>query len=160
VPEEAPTITQAVERVAEGGLVLVGPGVYEEEIRITTPDVTLRGLDRNDTVIDGGGTRSFGVVGAADGVRVENLTVRSALFYGVLVTSVHGDGGPLAHGGPGYTRLDPDEFPPLERFAVSHVTASNNGLYGIYAFNARHGSITDSYAPASTSASARSATCS
>ncbi len=149
VPEEAPTITEAVERVAEGGLVLVGPGVYEEEVRITTPDVTLRGLDRNDTVIDGGGTRSFGVVGAADGVRVENLTVRSALFYGVLVTSVHGEDGPLAHGGPGYSRLDPEEFPPLERFAVSHVTASNNGLYGIYAFNARHGSITDSYASGS-----------
>lgn len=149
VPEDASTISAAVDEVAEGGLVLVGPGVYTEEVRITTPDVTLRGVDRNTTVIDGEGTRSFGVVGAADGVRVENLTVRSALFYGVLVTSVHGDDGPLAHGGPGYTRLDPEEFPPLERFGVSHVTASNNGLYGIYAFNARHGSITDSYASGS-----------
>jgi hypothetical protein len=149
VPEDAPTITEAVDQVAEGGMVLVGPGTYPEEVTIDTADVTLRGVDRNDTVIDGGGIRSFGVFASADGVRIENLTVHSTLFYGVLVTGMHDENGPLAHGGPGYTELDPSEFPPVERFSIDHVTAYNNGLYGIYAFNARHGSISDSYASGS-----------
>ncbi|MFT4157679.1 MAG: right-handed parallel beta-helix repeat-containing protein [Microbacterium sp.] len=149
VPGDAPTITEAIDQVAPGGLVLVSPGVYEEEVTIDKEGITLRGVDRNDTVIDGGGLRSFGVFVSADGVRVQNLTVRSAQFYGVLVTGMHDENGPLAHGGPGYSSLDTDAFPPIERFAVEGVTASNNGLYGIYAFDARHGVIADSYASGS-----------
>ncbi len=149
VPGDAPTITAAVDLVSSGGMVLVEPGVYAEEVTIDKPDVTLRGTDRNGTVIDGEGTRSFGVFAHADGVRIENLTVHSTLFYGVLVTGMHDENGPLAHGGPGYTELDPSEFPPVERFRIDHVTAYNNGLYGIYAFNARHGVIADSYASGS-----------
>ncbi len=149
VPADAPTISEAVDLVAEGGMVLVSPGTYEEEVTIDKAGVTLRGLDRNETVIDGGGTRAFGVFASADGVRIENLTVHSTLFYGVLVTGMHDENGPLAHGGPGYTELDPSEFPPVERFSIDHVTAYNNGLYGIYAFNARHGQIVDSYASGS-----------
>ncbi|UFU06795.1 right-handed parallel beta-helix repeat-containing protein [Ruania halotolerans] len=149
VPGDTATIGAAMEEVAPGGLVLVEPGTYPEEVTIDVENVTLRGTDRNQVIIDGAGVRSFGVVATADGVRIENLTVHSALFYGVLVTSMHDESGPLAHGGPGYTELDPAEFPPLERFAVDHVTAYNNGLYGIYAFNARHGRIADSYASGS-----------
>ena len=149
VPQDAPTISAALESVREGGMVLISPGTYPEEVTIDTPDVTLRGTDRNAVIIDGGGERSFGVFASADGVRIENLTVRSTLFYGVLVTGMHDESGPLAHGGPGYTELDPSDFPPVERFSISHVTAYNNGLYGIYAFNAQHGSIADSYASGS-----------
>lgn len=145
VPEDAATITQAMGRVAPGGLVLVGPGTYREKVTITTKDVTLRGTDRNTVVIDAEGRRSYGVLGAADGVRVENLTVTQALLYGVLVTSSQQDGEPLAQGADGYEEIDPDEFPPLQRFRVDHVTAINNGLYGIYAFNAQHGVIADSF---------------
>ncbi|WP_166356207.1 right-handed parallel beta-helix repeat-containing protein [Phytoactinopolyspora limicola] len=149
VPDDAPTIGAAVEQVNNGGLVLVAPGTYPEEVTINKSDVTLRGEDRNGTIIDGEGSRSFGVFVSADGVRIENLTVHSTLFYGVLVTGMHDENGPLAHGGPGYTELNPEQFPPVERFAINHVTAYNNGLYGIYAFNARHGTITDSYASGS-----------
>ncbi|GGH40878.1 right-handed parallel beta-helix repeat-containing protein [Microbacterium album] len=149
VPADAATISEAVAAVAEDGLVLVSPGVYEEEVLIDTPGITLRGLDRDETVVDGGGMRPFGVVAIADGVSVENLTVTGATFYGVLVTGLHDENGPTAHGGDGYSTFDPEQFPPLERFSISHVTAYNNGLYGLYAFNARHGVIRDSYASGS-----------
>lgn len=149
VPEDAATISEAVDRVAPGGLVLVGPGVYREAVTITTEDVTLRGTDRNEVVIDAEGRRSYAVLGAADGVRVENLTATRGLLYGVLVTSSQDDGEPQAQGASGYEPIDPEKFPPLQRFRVDHVTAVNNGLYGIYAFNAQHGVITGSFASGS-----------
>ena len=149
VPTDAATITEGVERVAEGGLVLVEPGVYTETVIIDKPGVTLRGTDRNEVVIDGEGLRPEGVVVIADGVRVENLTVRSHTFNGVLVTGMPEGSGAQAHGLDGYETLDPEKFPPIERFSISHVTSYNNGLYGIYAFDSRHGTITDSYASGS-----------
>lgn len=149
VPGDAPTITEAIDAVAPNGLVLVAPGVYEEEVLIDKAGVTVRGEDRNRTVIDAGGVRPYGVVGVADGVTVQNLTVTGATFYGVLVTGMFTEDGPEARGSSGYTSLDPEEFPPLQRFLVDHVTAYNNGLYGIYAFDAQHGAIRDSYASGS-----------
>lgn len=149
VPSDAATIGEAVEMAEPGDMVLIAPGIYPEEVTIDVENLTLRGEDRNDVIIDGEGVRSFGVFASADGVRIENLTVTSNLFYGVLVTGMHDENGPIAHGGPGYTPLDPAQFPPVQRFSIDHVTASNNGLYGIYAFNAQHGTITDSYASGS-----------
>lgn len=150
VPSDVPTIGQAVELVAEGGMVLIEPGVYREQVVVDRPNITIRGLDRNETVIDGEGRRPFGIVATADGVTIQNLTVHSTTFYGVLVTGMHSDdGSPTAHGGDGYTALDPEKFPPLQRFLIDHVTAYNNGLYGIYAFDAQHGVISNSYASGS-----------
>ncbi|MBO0609979.1 right-handed parallel beta-helix repeat-containing protein [Myceligenerans salitolerans] len=149
VPDEHTTVQAAVDAASPGDLVLVSPGTYAESVLVDTDDVTVRGTDRNAVVIDGEGVRSSGVVATADGVRIENLTVRRTMHYGVLVTGMHDDDGPSAHGTDGYERLDPSRFPPVERFAVRHVTAANNGLYGIYAFDARHGAITDSYASGS-----------
>jgi len=149
VPEDVTTLGEAADRVAPGGTILIGAGHYAEQLLIDTPDVTVRGVDRNDTVIDGGGIRPYGVVAVADGVRVENITVTGATFYGVLFTGLHDENGPSAPTADGYQRWDPQQFPPLQRFRVDHVTAFNNGLYGIYAFNSQHGVITDSYASGS-----------
>ncbi|GAA3025436.1 right-handed parallel beta-helix repeat-containing protein [Microbacterium dextranolyticum] len=149
VPADAPTVQDAAARVAPGGMILIAPGTYPETVTISTPDVTVRGEDRNGTVIDGGGIRPYGVVSIADGVRVENLTVTGATFYGVLFTGLHDDSGPSAPSANGYEKWDPTKFPPLQRYLVDHVTATNNGLYGIYAFNAQHGVIRDSYASGS-----------
>lgn len=149
VPADEATIQDAVDRVAPGGLVLVSPGTYHESVIVSTEDVTVRGTDRNAVVIDGEGLRPHGVVGIADGVRVQNLTVQNHTFYGVLVTGLHDAAGPRANTDSGYENFDPAEFPPLQRFQVDHVTAANNGLYGIYAFNAQHGVISDNYASGS-----------
>ncbi|MDH2413347.1 right-handed parallel beta-helix repeat-containing protein [Nocardioides sp. CER19] len=149
VPQDATSIQAAVDHVAAGGLVLVGPGTYHESVVVSTADVTVRGTDRNRTVIDGAGVRPYGVVSIADGTRVQNLTVRDHTFYGVLVTGVHDKHGPRANNADDYDEFEPDEFPPVQRFAVDHVTAYDNGLYGIYAFDAQHGVIADSYASGS-----------
>jgi len=149
VPAEYPTIAAALDVATPGSLVLLAPGTYRESALVDVPDVTLRGLDRAGVVIDGEGLRANGVQVVADGVRVENLTVVNHTFNGVLVTGMHDDDGPQAHNMDGYETLDPDRFPPLRRFSVSHVTASNNGLYGIYAFDARDGVVRDSYASGS-----------
>ena len=145
VPGDVATISEAVELVSEGGLILVSPGTYKESVTIDKPDVTLRGTDRNGVVIDGEGLRANGVQVITDGVRVQNLTVRNHTFNGVLVTGLHDANGAQAHNLDGYEKLDPEEFPPLQRFEVASVTASNNGLYGIYAFNSQHGVIRDNY---------------
>ncbi|WP_418061185.1 right-handed parallel beta-helix repeat-containing protein [Pimelobacter simplex] len=150
VPQDAPTIQEAVDRVAPGGMVLVSPGTYHESVVVATEDVTVRGTDRAGVVIDGDGIRPHGIVGIADGVRIQNLTVQRTTFYGVLVTGLHDGDGPRANtDGSGYENFDPEKFPPLQRFQVDHVTAANNGLYGIYAFNAQHGVIRDNYASGS-----------
>jgi hypothetical protein len=149
VPQDAATITEAIDLVSPGGVVEIAAGHYEEQVIVDKADVTLRGADRNATVIDGGGVRPFGIVVIADGVRIENLTVARATFYGVLVTGLHDENGPASPGVDGYTGWDPAAFPPLQRFLVDHVTAYNNGLYGIYAFNSQHGVIRDSYASGS-----------
>ncbi|MFD4242417.1 nitrous oxide reductase family maturation protein NosD [Streptomyces sp. NPDC058525] len=149
VPAEAPTIAAALERARPHDLVLLSPGRYRETVRLRTRQVTLRGTDRNRVVIDGEGRRGNGIVVTAPGVTVENLTVRSHLQNGVLVTGLkNGDEG-IGRGSDGYHRLDPTANPPLDGFRVRYVTAANNGLYGIYAFNARHGTIEDNYASGS-----------
>jgi len=149
VPTDAATISAGVDLVAEGGLVLVEPGTYTETVIVDKPGVTVRGLDRNEVVVDGEGLRPEGIVVIADGVRVENLTVRSHTFNGVLVTGMHDGDEAQAHGLDGYETLDPEKFPPIQGFSISHVTSYNNGLYGIYAFDSNHGTITDSYASGS-----------
>ena len=62
VPEDVPTLAEAADRVAPGGTILIGAGNYAEQLLIDTPDVTVRGADRNATVIDGGGIRPYGIV--------------------------------------------------------------------------------------------------
>ncbi len=149
MPQNAKTITEAVEAARDGDLVLVDPGVYKETVQIKTPNVTLRGTKRDGVVIDGEVRRANGIVVTASGVSVENLTVRNHTLNGVLVTGLSDQNGGLARGSDGYHKLDPSAFPPLQGFRVSHVTASNNALYGIYAFDSQHGVVEDSYASGS-----------
>jgi plastocyanin len=47
VPRNAPTIQEAVDRARPGGLVLIDPGVYREAVVVTTPFLTIRGMDRD-----------------------------------------------------------------------------------------------------------------
>jgi hypothetical protein len=121
VPDDEGSIQAGVEAASRGDLVLVAPGTYEESVQVTTPGVTLRGTDRNEVVLDGGFEREHGVHVEADGVAVENLTVRHFTGNAVYWTAVEG-------------------------FRGSYLTAYNNGYYGIYAYRSRNGRFEYSYA--------------
>lgn len=145
VPADAPTISAAVSLARPGDLVLVAPGVYHESVRIDTARVTLRGASRDKVVIDGRLRQANGVVVAAPGVAVENLTVQNNTQNGVLVTGSAAAVAGLPGRSGGYdTGDEPVTF--LKSFLVSYVTATRNGLYGIYAFSAQNGAIEHSYA--------------
>ena len=127
VPEDHATIQEAVDDAEPGDLVLIGPGIYREQVDVTTPSVVLRGRDRNTVVIDGEFERPNGINITADAVAVENLTVRNAVQNGLFWTGVTG-------------------------YRASYVTAYNNGVYGIYAFDAVDGLFEHSYASGSADA--------
>src|SRR5688500_11978779 len=54
VPQDHDTIQEAVDEAEAGDLVLVDEGTYREAVDVTTPDITIRGIDRNKVVLDGG----------------------------------------------------------------------------------------------------------
>jgi hypothetical protein len=125
VPQGYPTIQAAVDAAEPGDLVLIDRGVYREEVQVTTAGLTIRGVDRNDVVIDGELARPNGIeVFFADGVVIENLTVRNALGNGVFWTGARG-------------------------FRGSYLTAIDNADYGIYAFDSSDGLLEHSYASGS-----------
>jgi parallel beta helix pectate lyase-like protein/phospholipase D-like protein len=122
VPQDAATIQEAVDMAEPGGLVLISPGVYREEIVVATPFLTIRGFDRNETVLDGGFELSNGIrVSEADGVAIENLTARNYLQNGFLWSSVFG-------------------------YRGSYLTAYNDGAYGLFAYDSVYGQFDHSYA--------------
>ncbi|MGW3471826.1 right-handed parallel beta-helix repeat-containing protein [Saccharopolyspora sp. NPDC000995] len=145
VPAHTPTISSAVSLAQPGDLVLVAPGVYHESVKIATAGITLRGESRDKVIIDGRLQQPNGIVVAAPGVAVENLTVENNTQNGVLVTGSAKAVAGLPGTSGGYdTGNEPVTF--LKSFLVSHVTATRNGLYGIYAFSAQDGVIEHSYA--------------
>ncbi|MFF8772651.1 right-handed parallel beta-helix repeat-containing protein [Kitasatospora sp. NPDC015120] len=147
VPEDFPTVQKAVDVAREGDTVLIGPGTYRESVRVTGRNVVLRGTDRSAVVFDGGLKLANGITATGPGTVVENLTVHGYLANGVLFTGVTDEKlQQRGAGGSAYDPLDTRRFPPVEGFRATRVTAYNNGLYGIYAFDARAGVIEESYA--------------
>ena len=139
VPGDEGTIQAAVDAAEPGDLILIAEGTYNEQVVVATEDLVIRGVDRNEVVLDGEDELFDGFLVFADGVAIENLTVARYRQNGVIFT---GEVGYSADGAE-------DAGEPLERYRVSYVTAINNGTYGIYAFAARGGLIEHTYASGS-----------
>jgi plastocyanin len=124
VPTDYPTIQSGVDAADPGDLVLVEPGVYREAVSVTTPYITIRGTDRNDVILDGEFTRENGIAVTADGVAIENMTARNYTINGFFWNGVTG-------------------------YRGSYLTAIDDWVYGIYAFDSVDGLLEHSYASGS-----------
>jgi hypothetical protein len=120
VPQAAPTIQAAVDRAAPGTLILVAPGIYRESVTVTRPDLVIRGVDRNRSILDGQFRRRDGIDVRADGVALENLTARNFIGNGFYWQYVDG-------------------------YRGSYLTASRDRQYGLYAAGSQHGQFDHSY---------------
>jgi hypothetical protein len=121
VPADQPTIQAAVDAAKPGDLVLIQPGTYHEAVTVETENVTIRGVDRNTTILDGEFDLDNGIrVVGANGVAIENLTARDFTKNGFFWTGVTG-------------------------YRGSYLTAFRNGDYGVYAFLSSKGLLEHSY---------------
>jgi hypothetical protein len=126
VPADKPTIQAAVDAARPGDLVLIAPGTYRENVVVCSPDITIRGQDRNTAVLDGTAQekRSSAFTVLADNVVIENLTAHHYSGNGFWWYEVTG-------------------------YRGSYLTAYDNGDYGIYAFGSTVGEFDHSYASGS-----------
>lgn len=115
VPAEYATIQEAVDAASPGDLVLVEAGVYEESVDVQVENLTIRGVDRNEVVLEGGFELDNGIrVLETDGVAIENMTARNYTGNGFFWSGVDG-------------------------YRGSYLTAYRNGDYGLYAFDSVNG---------------------
>lgn len=125
VPDDYATIQEAVDAAVPGDLVLIAPGVYNEAVNVVTDELTIRGLDRNEVILDGQFELENGIrILGANGVAVENMT---AINYTVN----------------GFYWIEADGY------RASYLTAQRNNDYGIYAFDSINGLIEHIYAAGS-----------
>lgn len=133
VPQDVRTIQRAVDTSTPGSLILVAPGLHQESVLVGPKhsDIVIRGVDRDRTIIDGGLRTTPGAESGfkilADGVAIENLTVRNFVANGVIWIKVDG-------------------------YRGSYVNAVRNGEYGLYAYGSVHGQFDHSYASGSADA--------
>lgn len=121
VPQNYETIQEAVDAAQPGDLVLVDKGVYKEAVTVETENIVIRGVDRNEVILEGDYTLDNGIrIVGAGGVAVENMTARNYRFNGFFWTGVDG-------------------------YRGSYLTAIRNGDYGIYAFDSKNGLFEHSY---------------
>jgi len=125
VPGEFDTIQAAVDASVPGDMVLISSGTYNEAVDVSTDQLVIRGLDRNEVILDGEFELENGIrILGADGVAVENLTAinytTNAIYW------IEADG-----------------------FRGSYLTTQRTDNYGIYAFDSVNGVIEHSYAAGS-----------
>ena len=88
VPTDLASIAAAIDRVAEGGVVEIGTGVYRESLTIAKP-LTLRAAEAATVTIEGTAGEPVIHVTGTGNVRIEGLRVVGGK-YGIYVTESEG----------------------------------------------------------------------
>jgi len=160
------TIAKAVARSKSGDWIIIWPGVYHEKmtpeagVMITTPNIHIRGLDRNLVIVDGSNgtadnpcpsdpalqdtTGRNGIeVFKADNVTIENLTVCNYLDNGGNGNEIWWNGGDAT----GTIGLGPFGGSYLTATSMFYAAGSPLAQYGIFVSNSNGpGTISYSYA--------------
>jgi hypothetical protein len=122
VPADFPTLQLAIGRAQPGDTIVLGAGTYPGR-NVVPPgkhDITIKGVDRNDVVLDGGDRQKNGIVVHADGVSILNMSA-----HNFLENAFHWEG--------------------ADRFRASYLTVWNVGEYGIYIEDGERGAIDNDY---------------
>jgi Cohesin domain/Right handed beta helix region len=93
VPQNYPTIAQALAAANSGETVLVAPGTYPELLTVPA-GVTLKGQNAATTIIDGSSTNNTAVVYLGSGATISNLTIQHS-GTGFWDAAVWADQGPV-----------------------------------------------------------------
>jgi hypothetical protein len=141
------TIQAAVDATKKGAWVLIEPGVYDEEVKVTAAHsgIFIRGMNRNEVILDGqhkvvaGGSNGIEVYKASN-VWIENLTARN-----FEREELNGPGGNEIwwNGGADSEKIG------AHGWYGSYLTAYDTGLnggYGIFTNNETEGEWENIYA--------------
>jgi len=122
VPEDAPTLQLAIEQAAPGDTIVLSAGTYGggNVVPREKHDITIRGVDRNEVVLDGADRRKNGIVVHADGVAILNLSAHNFLRNGFY-------------------------WEGADRFRASYVTVWNVREYGVYVEDGERGAVDNTY---------------
>ena len=122
VPSEVPTLQLAIGRAQPGDTIVLAAGTYPggSIVPEAKRDLTIKGVDRNEVVLDGGDRRRNGIVVHADGVSILNLSA-----HNFVENAFYWDG--------------------ADRFRASYLTVWNVGEYGIYIEDGERGAIDNTY---------------
>jgi hypothetical protein len=144
-PHYFKTIQAAVIASKSGDWVLIEPGVYKEEVTVTSAHsgIWIRGMNRNTVILDGQGKAGNGIeIYKANNVWVENLTVRN--FDEVAGCTKEGCGNEIWwNGGANTNKIG------AHGWYGSYLTAYDTGLnggYGIFTGHETKGSWDHIYA--------------
>lgn len=78
VPDDFRSIQDAIDSSLDGDVILVGPGVYNENLKITGKMLTLKSSDRENTIIDGSNPQGLPAVTIKGGnVVIDGFTIRN-----------------------------------------------------------------------------------
>jgi Right handed beta helix region len=134
------SIQAAVNAAHPGDWILIDRGVYVGPVVIRTPRLHVRGMNRDGVVIDGRHRAGNGIVIKADGVWIENLTVRN---FDRRRLDDASDGNEIWWGVGGGTTIR------VHGWWGQYLTAYDTGLlggYGLYASHAQDGWLKHVYA--------------
>ena len=122
VPEDVPTVEDAIAQARPGDTIVLAAGTYPGGYVVPQAkrDLTIRGVDRNDVVLDGANRRGNGIVVHADGVSILNLSA-----HDFTENAFHWEG--------------------ADRFRASYLTVWNVGEYGIYIEDGERGVVDHTY---------------
>jgi len=111
------SIQTAINTADAGSTILIEPGIYTETVAIDKPGIQIIGL-KPGVIIQNPGDEEDGITvnENGDGFVLKNVAIQNFEENGIILTGV-------------------------DNFTISHVSATNNGEYGIFPVHCSHGII-------------------